>query len=161
MLTDFPKAMSDNVEAVVRTGNALRYVRDSSGDLRFSDINKIQEGLRDSKVSVVAVLTEAQKSPVKAEEHMVSLNGPSSLVEYQTLVGVIEEKSAAWNDFLASFLSANFVADDLIGVQVINDNSITTRHIVRKDIIVSAKADLIRNSTELQELATSFEAVGA
>jgi len=156
-LSRFPKAMAENVEAVIRTAAALRHVTSSSGDLLFQDIRAIQSGLEQSKLTFLAALQEGQKSATAAEAFMVSINGPSTLAAYQKGAGSIENAAASWNARLSQALS-EMTSADLIKVVIRPDTQ--TKHVEWAAFIPALVADPLRQSVDLADLIEAFAALG-
>lgn len=156
-LSRFPTVMPQNVEAVLRAASAIRHVRLATGDLLFRDLDAVQAGLEQAKITFVAALTEAQKAPEAAQAFMASVNGPVTLAQYQQGAVTIETAAAAWNARLAATL-ASLTSADLITLVTRPDSQ--TKHIERSAFIPAVVADPLRQSAELGALLASFEAVG-
>lgn len=160
MLSRFPNVMQSAVEAVLQTADALRHVKNSSGDLTWYALESIQNGLRQSKVTTYATFEEAAKQPANAEAYMAAMGGPQTLADYQEKAMKIEIAAAAWNSYLSRWLEG-IPHEMLIGMITINANGISTRHIERPAFIGEVYAQQLRASPELGALVSAFEAVGA
>lgn len=155
-LSRFPKAMADNVDAVLRTVDLIRHVANASGDLLFRDLDEIQQGLARSKTTFLQAMAEGQKAPASAEAYMVSVNGPATLADYQGHAEDIEAAAAAWNARLAQAL-AEIPGSDLI--YMVRDDRTQTKVIERARFVPATIADPLRQSTEMTGLAAAFDAV--
>lgn len=160
MLSRFPTVMQSAVEAVIKTADALRYVRNTSGDLTWRSIDAIQEGLRESKITTYATFAEAAKQPASSEAYMASMGGPQTLTDYQAKAAGIEIAAHNWNAFLRTWV-ASIPHEMLIGVVTASVNGIETKHIERPAFVGAEHAMSLRASPELQALIEAFEAVGA
>ncbi|MFC3169208.1 hypothetical protein [Paracoccus fontiphilus] len=159
-LSQFPTAMPAAVSAVLRVAAALRYIRDSSGDLPFRALDELQDALRASKITTFAALSEGAKAPEAAEAFMSGLGGPVTLAAYEAAAMDIEAKASAWNTYLGGVLQS-LPVDAVIGMVTISTDGVDTRHIERRAFMPAAYADPLRASQELADLAAAFEAVGA
>lgn len=155
-LSRFPKAMADNVDAVLRTAELISHVANSSGDLMFRDLDEIQQGLARSKTTFLKAMAEGQKSPAGAKAYMVSVNGPATLADHQGHAGDIEAAAAAWNTRLAQALAA-MTSSDLI--YMIRNDQTEAKFIERARFMPAAIADPLRQSTEMTALVAAFDAV--
>lgn len=158
-LSRFPKAMDDAANAVIQLTKAARYVRDSSGDLRLRDLDRIQEALRAAKLAATEVITEGQKSPANAEAFMASMGGPTSLQAFGAAMVDLETKASAWNDALAVWVGG-LSAANFAEVATVSREGTDTRHILRVDMCDGLTATPLRESTELADLIAALEAVG-
>lgn len=156
-LSRFPKVMPENVDAVMAAASVIRHVRNATGDLLFRDLDRIQSGLEQAKITFAAALTEAQKAPAAAESFMASVNGPATIADYQAKASEIETVAAAWNARLAQAL-ADLSNAELIMLVTRPDSQ--TKHIERASFIPASVADPLRQSAELGALLDAFEAVG-
>lgn len=93
-LSRFPAVMDAAVEAVLTTTEALRYVRDARGDLLWSSLDAVQDGLRRAKLTTYATFDEAEKQPQAAEAHMASLGGPATIAAYKAKAIAVEMAAA-------------------------------------------------------------------
>lgn len=159
-LSRFPAAMDAAIDAVRQTGDALRYVRDAQGDLMWSSLDDIQNGLRRAKVTTYATFAEAAKQPLAAEAHMTSLGGPETIADYQAKALVVEQAAAGWNAWLAGFLGS-LPSSALISIVIHAHDGIETKHIEQPPFIAATLAAPLRASAELAALIAAFEAVGA
>lgn len=159
-LSRFPSVMQTAVEAILQTADALRFVRDTQGDLPWVYLDAVQNGLRASKVGTYAVLAEAAKQPQSAEAYMASLGGPETLAEFQAKAVQVEIAAAAWNAFLAGFIET-LPHSALIAIVVQSYDDIRTKHIEHPGYIPAAEAVAVRTSSTLTDLIAAFEAVGA
>mgnify|MGYP000454050762 CR=1 FL=1 len=159
-LSKFPTVMPEAVAASIAVADALRYVRDSSGDLTFAALHAVQEGLAGAKLTTAAALTEGQKQPAAAESFMAGLGGPTTLAAFYAASVDLEAKAAAWNVALAGLLSS-LSADELIGLELHGVDPLSYKLIRHKAFIPAAKADPFRANQALAELIAAFEAVGA
>lgn len=159
-LSRFPSVMPEAVTASIAVADALRFVRDTSGDLTFRALDDVQEGLARAKQTTAAALTEGHKQPGAAEAFMASLGGPATLAAYGAAAVDIEAKAAAWNIALAGLLSS-LTADELIGLELQGVDPLSYKLIRYKHFIPAAKADLFRLNQALSDLIAAFEAVGA
>ena len=160
MLSQFPTAMPAAVTAVLRAAAALRYLRDTAGDMTFRSLDEAQDGLREAKATTFVALAEGGKAPAAAEAFMAGLGGPATLADYTAAAADIEAKAAAWNALLASTL-AGLPVEAVIGLVTITTGGIDTKHIERRHFIPAELAAPLRASAELAALITAFEAVGA
>lgn len=159
-LSRFPAMMDAAVEAVLQTAEAMRYVRDARGDLLWSSLDAVQDGLRRAKVTTYATFAEAAKQPAAAEAHMASLGGPATIAAYQAKAVAVEVAAAAWNAWLAGYL-ATLPTGSLIGMVTNGADGIETRHIEWAAFIPGDLAAPLRASAQLAALIAAFEAVGA
>lgn len=159
-LSQFPITMPAAVSAVLRVSAALRYLRDTSGDLTFHSLNEVQDGLREAKSTTFAALAEGGKSPEAAELFMAGLGGPATLAEYYTAAADIESKAAGWNGKVNAIL-LTLPVECVIGMVPVTQNGITTKHIEYKSFIPAQYSDELRSSPELAALIAAFEGVGA
>lgn len=159
-LSQFPSVMPAAVSAVLRAASALRYVRDTSGDLPFRSLNDVQDALREAKTTTFAALSEGAKAPIAAEAFMAGLGGPSSLADYQASAMNIEAKASAWNALMASTIHS-LPVDAVIGMVTLAMDGIETKHIEYRSFIPATYAEPIRSSQQLADLIAAFEAVGA
>lgn len=159
-LSRFPAVMDAAIYAVLQTAEAMRYVRDARGDLMWSSLDAVQDGLRRAKVTTYATFAEAAKQPAAAEAHMASLGGPATIAAYQAKAVAVETEAAAWNAWLAGYL-ATLPTGSLIGMVTNGADGIETRHIEWAAFIPGDLAAPLRASAQLAALITAFEAVGA
>lgn len=159
-LSQFTSIMPAAATAVIRVAAALRYIKDSSGDLSYTVIDELQNALRESKETTIKAIEEGLKAPAGAEAFMVSIGGPLSLEEYQYYAYQIEIRASAWNDLLGSIINS-IPSEHLIGMVTNNANGIATRHREPKPFMPAQYADQMRTSTALIELLAAFESVGA
>lgn len=159
-LSQFPTTMPAAVAAVLAVADALRHIRDASGDLTMHAINAAQDGLRQAKATTMGALSEGAKAPDAAEAFMAGLGGPATLAEYHAAAQDIEVKAAAWNARVAACLRS-LPVESVIGMVVLDRDGIVTRHIEHKSFIPAEHADPLRQSAELAALIGAFEAVGA
>lgn len=163
-LSNFPLLMPKAMSAVNEAAAALRYVRDTRGDLRLSDLDRVQDALRAAKSASVAAYDDATgaSEPVRqaAEAMMSDFGGPADMDAFAAGMAQIEAAAAAWNirwaDWLATLSAANFVAPIKR-----TDNGISTTHIARTYMCDEATAAPLRGSAELTALIDAFAAVGA
>jgi hypothetical protein len=160
VLSKFSSVMPLAVVASIDCANALRYVRDTSGDLTFRALNNVQDGLATAKITTGEALTEGTKQPAHAESFMASLGGPATLAEYYAAAQDTEIKASAWNVELAALLSS-LTADELIGLEPAGVAPLDYKLIEHRSFIPAAKADPFRSNQALADLIASFEAVGA
>ena len=159
-LSRFPIVMDAAVVAVRETAEALRYVRDARGDLMWSSLDAIQDGLRRAKLTTAATFAEAAKQPAAAEAHMASIGGPKSIAAYHAKAVAVEMAAAAWNGWLTGYL-ATLPNSALISVVVMSYDGIETKHIERPAFIPGDLAEPLRAAGQLVALIEAFEAVGA
>lgn len=159
-LSRFPVVMDKCVRAVISVTEAMRKVRDGSGDLPWRDLHAIQSGLEAAKRTTYEVLGEAAKAPTASESYMVSVNGPATIAAFQAQAVTLEFAAADWNVFLSAQL-ANLTGPELISLVLVDVNNIQTKKIAYVDFIPAAKAQTLRSSAELAALIAGFEAVGA
>lgn len=159
-LSRFSSVMPAAVEAVLSVTQALRYVRDTSGDLTLRSLDDVQNGLQVAKATTFAALSEGAIAPAAAEAFMAGLGGPATLAAYQAAAMDIEGKASAWNGLLAGVLTG-LSGPDLIALVTRDVGGIETRHIEYVAFIPAATAGQLRTSQELAELIAAFEAVGA
>ena len=159
-LSRFPAVMDAAVEAVLKTADAMRHVRDARGDLLWSALDAMQDGLRQSKATTYATFVDATKQPESAEAHLKSLGGPATLADYQDKAVAVELAAASWNHWLQSYLGT-LPATTLIGLVVRSDNGVETKHIERGYFIPAELAAPLRACPQLAALINAFEAVGA
>ena len=160
VLSKFSSVMPLAVEASIDCANALRHVRDTSGDLTFRALHNVQSGLAKAKTTTSEALTEGAKQPAYAESFMLSLGGPATLSDYYLAAQDTEVKAAAWNAELTELLTS-LTAAELIGLQVSGTAPLQYKMIEHSSFIPAAKADPFRSNQALADLITSFEAVGA
>ena len=159
-LSRFPKAMDDTTAAVLRVGDLLRHITTSTGDLPYRTLDELQAALRDAKTASYAVLAEGAKSPEAAEAHMASVGGPLTLADFEVKAADIETKAAAFNTALAGLLSS-LSADELIGLDTVDRDGLSTKAITRRAFVPAAEADPFRVDPAVSDLLAAFEAVGA
>lgn len=159
----FPEAMPKAARASIKAADALRALRDSTGDMPFNLIEVVQGSLGNAKSATYDALSEGNKQPIAAEAFMASIvgpGGPATLAEFQTSAFAIETKAAAWNVALeAAILS--MTSDELIGMAIRGVAPKTYKMPEYKGIMPAAKADALRASVALSDLITAFESVGA
>lgn len=156
-LSRFPAMMDANVSAVLRTATALRFIRDSTGDLAFRHLDAVQSGLEQSKVTFGMAFAEAQKAPEAATAFMASIGGPASLQDYGAGAIALEAAAGDWNGRLSAAL-ASIPAADLITTVLRAETQ--TRHIEHAAFISAVIADPLRQSPELAALIAAFESLG-
>ncbi|AVO36589.1 hypothetical protein [Pukyongiella litopenaei] len=159
-LSQFPRVMDRCVRAVIVAAEALRRVRDGTGDLSIRDLHAIQQGLRSSKYQTYQVLTEAAKAVPAAEAYMASVNGPATIAAFQAQAVVLETAAAAWNARLDAMI-ATLTGPEVIGLVVRNFDGVQTKDLTFASVIPETKAAPLRASTELAALIAEFEVVGA
>lgn len=159
-LSKFPTAMTEAATAVIAVAAALRHVAASSGDLTFSDLSEVQDGLRRAKVATVAALTEGARGGRAAETFMQSLGGPATMTEFRASSLTIEAAAAAWNSALSAAL-ADMTAAELVALITVSRAGIETRHVEFAQFVPARVADPLRQSQALADLIAAFSAVGA
>lgn len=159
-LSRFPKAFDDAADAVLQLADAARYVRDTSGDLRFEAIDRIQMNLRKANVAAGAAMVEAAKAPADAETFMQSMGGPQTLAAFQATAVDLEAKAAAWNATLSAWLNG-LSASNFAQLGIRDQNGVQTKHIMAVNMCDEAAAAPLRTSQELADLITVLESVGA
>lgn len=163
-LSKFPVLMPKAMAAVIDAGEALRYLRDTRGDLRLADLDRVQDALRTAKTACVAAYSDATGAtdPVRlaAEKMMADFGGPADMAAFAAGMQQIEVAAAAWNAHWAGWLNtlsaANFVAPITR-----TENGISTTHVARTFACDEAAAAPLRQSAELSALIDAFAAVGA
>jgi hypothetical protein len=159
-LSRFATVMPRAVEAVLSTAEALRHIRNTQGDLPWWAIDRVQDGLAQSKEACLAALAEGQRQPVNSEEFMRSLGGPATLADFQAKIMACETAAAAWNTRLAALL-ADLSGPELIALIRRGEGMMATSHVERVPFLSAGRADGLRSSDELASLIAAFEAVGA
>lgn len=159
-LSRFPSVMQSAVDAVISTAEALRYLKTTSGDLPWHVLDRVQDGLRTAKVTTYATFAEATRQPEAAEAYMASMGGPQTLADYQAKAAQIEVAAAAWNAYLAGWV-ATLPHEELIGVVIVNQGGVETKHVERPAFVPGDIAEPLRESQELADLLIAFESVGA
>lgn len=160
MLLRFGTIMPQAAAATIAAADALRFVRDSSGDLTVAALDAVQTGLARAKAATYAALAEGARNPVLAAGFMATIDGPESLAVYQANAVAIEARAAAWNAMLQTQLRALPPAT-LISLAVTSSNGIESKRIETVRFLTSAQASGIRTSSELADLIAAFEAAGA
>lgn len=159
-LSRFSSVMPRAVEAVLTTATALRHVRDTQGDLPWWALDRVQDGLAQSKASCVEALIEGQRQPATSEAFMASLGGPPTLADFQAKIAACEVAAVAWNKALAVLL-ASLDATEVIALVRRGEGSMGSSHIERVAFLAQSRADVLRQSDEMAALIAAFEAVGA
>lgn len=159
-LSRFSSVMTRAVEAVLATAAALRYVRDTQGDLPWWALDRVQDGLAEAKVSCIEALVEGQRQPASSETFMASLGGPATLGDFQSKIAACEAAAAAWNASLGQLL-ASLTATEVIALVRRGQGNMGTSHIERVSYLAQDRADTLRQSAQLAALIAAFEAVGA
>jgi len=160
-LSQFPIVMPQAVAAIVAAADSMRYLRNTSGDVTWMMLEMAQDALRPAYEMSLDALTEGAKAPEAAGAFMASIGGPETLMEFQTLLQGFVDATAAWNSFLATYLST-LPQSCLIGLVRRDLRGITgTWHIERPGFIPAEAAGALRASPELGALIGAFEAVGA
>jgi len=158
-LSRFPKAMDDAANAVIKLTEAAKFVRDTSGDLSFRDLDRLQDSLRAAKIASFTVMAEGQKAPANAETFMASMGGPTTLQDFGAAMADIETKASAWNNVLSSWI-AGLSAANFVEVSTVSREGVDTRHILRTDMCDGPTAAPLRSSAALNDLIAALEAVG-
>jgi len=160
-LSQFPLVMPRAVAAIVAAATAMRYLRDTGGDLTWYALENAQDSLRPAYEASIEALAEGAKAPEAAGVFMQSIGGPATLADLQTALQGFVAATAAWNAFLSDYLSAlpqaclvSLVRRDLAGFT-------GTWHIERPGFIPAEHTGALRASPELSALIAAFEAVGA
>lgn len=160
-LSQFPLVMPKAVAAIVAAATAMRYLRDTSGDLTWFSLEMAQDSLRPAYEASIEALAEGAKAPEAAGVFMQSIGGPATIEELQQALQGFVEATAAWNTFLSGYLLTlpqscliSLVRRDLSGFT-------GTWHIERPGFIPAEHAGVLRASPELSALIGAFEAVGA
>lgn len=159
-LSKFPAIMPLAASACIEAANALRFIRDNSGDLTFQNISRMHAALAEAKLTTLQALQEGAKQPVASETFMQNLGGPQTLVDFQGAAVNIESQVALMNARLQTVLDS-LTSDELIGIETRGVAPTDYREVAFKSFIPAAKADSFRTSTELADLISAFEAVGA
>lgn len=160
MLAIFPAALTECAASVLALAAALRHVAGARGDLVWSDVDAVQNGLRRAKIATIQALAEAAKRPADAEAYMRSMGGPESLAAFQAAAAEIEARAAQWNRRLAEAL-AGLTADEAVRMVTHDAGGITTRHVQHVHYLPARLAEPLRGSTELAELIAAIAAFGA
>ncbi|MBL3569931.1 hypothetical protein BV509_01100 [Rhodovulum sulfidophilum] len=159
-LSRFPAVMPRAAEAVIAAADALRYIRDTSGDLRLREIDGAIEALRTAKLACLAALAEGQKQPAAAEAFMASLGGPETLADFGAALVQIDAAATAWNDSWAAWLGTLAVSDLIQPATMIREG-VDTRYIARIEAVSDATAAPLRQAQALDDLIAALEATGA
>ena len=159
-LNQFPAAMNAAVPAVIAAGAALRYIRDTRGDLTWASIYEVQRALHNAKATCLAALAEAQKAPAEAEPYLAGLGGPQTIAAFGTGMAACEAAAQAWSQRLGGWISER-PASDLRRVVRIDTGGVATAQIEDVPFVSEVAAAPLRTSSELSALIAAFEAVGA
>ena len=159
-LSRFPTVMNSAADAVLNVGEVLSYIKDSRGDLLFSSLEDLQSKLRVSKETTFRAFAEAEKQAEYAEDYMLKMGGPSTILEYKAKAYSVEQAAAAWNSRLQAFL-VGLPNSCLISLITIDRDNISTKHIERPGFIPGEIAQPLRDSSELSDLLQAFKSVGA
>lgn len=158
-LSRFPSVMPLAVEAVIGVTAALKHVRDTTGDLRFRDIQNVQRGLHSAKKYSIGALQEGAKAPAAAQAFMAGLGGPATLADFQAKVMDIEAKAASWNALLVAFIDG-LPASAFAVVAPLTVDGVESHQFQQTEFAKEAEAETLRKSAALQALIEAFEAVG-
>ena len=159
-LSQFPAIMPRAVSAIVAAAAALRYLRDTSGDLTWLALETAQDSLRPAYEASIEALSEGAKAPEAAGAFMQSIGGPASLSDLQTALQGFVVATNAWRVYLAGYL-ANLPQSCLVSLVYRPLGQTGTWHIERPGFIPAEHAAALRAAPELDALIVAFEAVGA
>lgn len=159
-LSRFPSVMPRAAEAVLSAAAALRYVRDSGGDLPWHALHRVQDGLAQAKAACLEALAEGQKQPASADAFMAAMGGPATLTDFAARMAEVEAAASAWNGTLSALL-ADLSAAEVVALIRRGEGMAATRHIEFVPYLTGARADALRQSQALAALIAAFEAVGA
>lgn len=159
-LSRFAITLPRAADAFLSAADALRFIRDSGGDLPWRTIEDAQQKIAAAKVTGLAAYQDAQIRPAAAQQFLADIGGPATLAEFNTLLGQLNTAMNAWHTGLSSLLS---IMDGTEFMAVVQRGTGTgaTHHFERVGFLTQARADVLRSSTQLANLIAAFEAVGA
>ena len=159
-LSQFPAIMPRAVSAIVAAAAALRYLRDTSGDLTWLALETAQDSLRPAYEASIEALAEGAKAPDAASAFMAALGGPATLDAFGDALQGFVVATDAWRVYLAGYL-ANLPQSCLVSLVYRPLGQTGTWHIERPGFIPAEHAAALRAAPELDALIVAFEAVGA
>jgi hypothetical protein len=156
-LSRFAIALPRAADAFQNAADALRYIRDTQGDLPWQFLESAQTKLAVARVTGADALAEANRQPVGAEAFLASIGGPAALAEFSTLLTTIGTRMNQWNSGVTSLI-ALLNGPELIALVRRADGA---TYFERVGFLTAARADVLRGSNQLANLIAAFEAVGA
>jgi len=159
-LSKFPAAANDVIDNLVTTADLLRTIRDGSGSIPIQNFDTLQRYFIVLDVNFEKAKTEAVKQQTAAETYISNMGGPATLAAFQQAYNAIDSDITAWNNFFSAEL-ATANATDYVSLQTLSFGGGSGPMIVRGSVIPSTQSANIRASSELANLISSFEALGA
>lgn len=160
MLSRFAMALPRAADAFLNAADALRFIRDSGGDLTWRALEDAQQKIAIAKATGLDAYTEAQRQPAAAQQFLADIGGPETLAEFNTLLGQLNTAMNAWHAGLTALIDLMDGTEFMTVVQR-GTGAGSTFHFERVGFLAEARADVLRNSTQLANLIAAFEAVGA
>jgi len=160
MLSRFAITLPRAADAFLNAADALRFIRDSGGDLTWRALEDAQKKIAIAKAAGFDAFEDAQKQPATAEQFLADIGGPATLAEFNTLLGQLNTAMNAWHTGLTQLIAV-MDGPEFLAVAQSGTGASSTFHFERVGGLTQARADVLRNSSQLADLIAAFEAVGA
>lgn len=148
---------------LVDCANTARAIRDGSGDLRFVEINALQNNHGYLRASLVEMQQQAQINATLTLDYLRSRapDGPVNLAGWGTAAANLDTAMTAWGGAVLA-TARSLSATQLIGIQSRQLRGQTVQTIEASDAIpAAAGGDVLRASSQLAAVITVLEALGA
>ncbi len=161
-ITPFPTLFAQAATAVQAAADALRYLKNTTGDLPIYNLFNVWQTMQTANGITTALMTSAALDPTSATAALPSFGGaPATVADLQAGFQSIQTAAAAFNVAAAAWITANLTAGDLLTIQPSTVNGISSQVMTWSDHIPAAKIDPLRQAPELATLIAAFEAIGA
>lgn len=161
-ITPFPTLFAQAATAVQAAADALRYLKNTTGDLPIYNLFNVWQTMQTANGITTALMTSAALDPTSATAALPSFGGaPSTITALQTGFQNIQTAAQAFNAAAAAWITANLTAADLLAMQPSTVGGVTSQVMNWTDHIVAAKIGPLRADPTLAALIAAFEAIGA
>ena len=159
-LSTFPRAVDDAIAQLVLVANVARGLRDGTGPVRWSEIERLMHHAGGMLAAYDAAKAEAQKQLSAAQAYIADMGGPATLAEFNTAMVEVETRVDAFASAVETFIGTK-TSDEFAQVVNLNVGGRNARILQRRDIMPDATATQLRGTAVLANLITALEAVGA
>jgi len=160
-LSNFPQAVSSFVESAVVAANLCRSARDNTGPLRWADVEALTRRLGQVQGAYEGARVEALKSTTAAQAYIADLGGPATLAEFATAMAAVDTAIAALTTELENFIANQQPTAFMEVVSLHVGNGVNAQILQVKAFVPDASVAAFRGSSQLQNVITALEALGA
>ena len=156
-VSNFPYAFGELTKALRRLSAAVSAISTGTGPIPLAQVNSILTAFEGSVARAIEVQGELAIATDAAVAHMQSIQGPSSVVEFNNLFQAIDGAAKAWNAQVKVALEAGTNCTLTKRVVV---TGVEVSQMSPPTAIAQAQSDTLRQSQELVELMAAINAAG-